>query len=52
LNRGAGGCDDYKELVDRGRDVVLATVERAGLGSLRGHILDEFVIAPPEWRER
>ncbi|KAK9823667.1 hypothetical protein WJX72_004529 [[Myrmecia] bisecta] len=46
------GTDDYRELVDAGRDATLRTLQQAGIGNLRPHIKHERVISPPEWRQR
>lgn len=46
------GAVDYGPLVEAGREAVLRTLELAGVGDVRGHIVSERVIEPAEWRER
>jgi hypothetical protein len=43
---------DYAELVARGRQAVLSTLESHGLCGVERSIVKEMVIDPPEWQHR
>eukprot|EP00882_Tetradesmus_deserticola_P013143 GHRQ01013937.1.p1 GENE.GHRQ01013937.1~~GHRQ01013937.1.p1 ORF type:complete len:189 (-),score=80.34 GHRQ01013937.1:331-897(-) len=46
-----GGNDDYDAVVTAGRQLVLQTLQAAGVGLQRADILHEEVRQPAEWRE-
>lgn len=46
------GDEDYKALVDAGREAVLRTLDARGFGVVRHHIVHEEVVEPKGWKDR